>query len=543
MKKNLSVALSKQIVRAVNKADWDGLEQLLEELLLQHTTGTKPASFEQLVAGSKWMLDAGKNDLCLRLCQAALLLDAKRFEAAEVLFFLFLNLHEHQNAKDALVLTRKYGPQQSVYDTWEILLYNDEGNSRAICELFDAGKITLNHQDLRLSEVVFSVVMALIEFNRLEEAASLVDEFYPTPSLDSPNELNLHAKMHQAKGNFEESIKYFTLVQDTFGGTQSSVESRWNKSLLELSIGDLVNGWKNYESRWEWERFTSVKIDFSSERWSGQDLTGRSIIIWGEQGIGDEILFLTLLPELFKLNPGKVLVFVSRKIAPIIEDWYPEVEVFPVTSDLLNVKLPTLDHDFHLPCGSLPLALNCLDVSCPKRSLRHTTQIDELKANILSRFPGTKRIIGLSWRSGSLTHKRLKHYVSHHAVLDWIRDAPSDILFLNLQYGLSSEEEKAFAELPNFHIADADFFDDVMAQAQYIQCCDLVVTSASVCLALAGVSAVPCVTWGPKRNWTLLGSDRYPWFPLVHLIPCEMNWDLGSLVLQIKKLLHIFYRS
>ena len=537
------ISLSKNIVQAAKKEDWDRLESLLEEMLSQHTAGTKPVSFDQLVAGSKWMLDSGKSDLCLRLCQAALLREPERFEAAEVLFFLFLNLHEHKNAQDALTLARNNGSKQSIYDTWQILLHNEEGNSTAICELYDAGKIPLDRRDLRLSEIVFSVVMAFIEFNRLAEARHLVDEFYPEPSPDSPNELNLHAKIHQAEGNFEESIKYFSLVEETFVGSQLSIESRWNKSLLELSIGDLSNGWKNYESRWDWERFTSVRMEFPFERWSGQDLANRSIIIWGEQGIGDEVLFLTLLPELFKLNPAKVGVFVSRKIAPVVERWYPNLTVFPVTSDLLNVELPRLDYDFHLPCGSLPLVLNCLDVAGPKQYLPATAKVHELRSVILNQFPDKKRIVGLSWRSGAVTHKRRKHYVSHNAVLDFIHDAPPDVLFLNLQYGLYEEELAALSKLPNFYIPDVDFFDDVVAQAEHIQCCDLVVTSASVCLALAGISAVPCVTWGPKRNWTLLGFGKYPWFPLVHLIRCEMNWDLGSLVLQIKKLLQIFYKS
>lgn len=543
MKKNVTVSLSKQIVQKVNQKDWQGLAGLLRDMLSQHREGIRASTYEQLVAGGKWMLDSGDNDLCLELCQAALLLEPQRFEAPEVMFFLFLNRHEHDGARDALLLARTFGSNNEAYDSWQVLLHNEEGNHSAICDLYDAGKIRLDRNDPRISELVFSVVLALIGHHRLIEARGLVDEFYPTPSEKNPNEINLHAKINQAEENFSQAVKYFELAEEKFAGSQVGIESRWNKSLMQLSIGDLKNGWSNYESRWDWDRFTTRKFEFPCEWWSGEDLRNKSILVWGEQGIGDEILFLTLLSELYKLEPSRVGIFASNKIIPIIERWYPEVTVYPFSSYHLTVELPTLDYDYHVPCGSLPLRLDCLDVSCPKKYLPETSQVIGLRAQILERFPGKNRIIGFSWRSGALSHRRVHYYISHNAVLDCMHDAPANILFMNLQYGLSDEEIASLSGLPNFYIPDADFFDDVAAQAEHIQCCDLVVTSASVCLALAGISAVPCVTWGPKRNWTLLGSDKYPWFPLIHLIRCEVNWDLGSLVLQIKKLLQIFYRS
>ena len=536
-------SLSKRIVQKANKADWDGVATLLEQLLSDHIDKTRIATYEQLVAGGKWMLDSGHNDLCLRLCQAALTSEPKRFEAPEVMFFLFLNLHEHDGARDALTLVRNSGPNKATYDSWQVLLYNEEGNHDSICDLYDAGKINLDRKDPRISELIFSVVLALLAHNRLSEARSLVDEFYPNPSENNPNIVNLHAKMNQAEENFAEAIKYFELAEEKFEGTQVAVESRWNKALMELSIGHLESGWKNYECRWEWERFTTKKLHFPCEWWRGQPLADKSIIIWGEQGIGDEILFLTLLPEISKLKPSKIGIFASGKIVPIIEKWYPQATVYPFTTHHINVVLPSLDYDYHVPCGSLPLYLNRLDVASEKQYLPITTDVKNLKSRILTQFPGKKRIVGLSWRSGSLTHRRVQYYLSYRAVIDIIHEAPSDVLFVSLQYGLTEEELNQLSGRSNFHIPDADFFNDVASQGDYIQSCDLVVTSASVCLALAGICGTPCITWGPKRNWTMLGSVKYPWFPLVHLIRCDVNWDLGSLVLQIKKTLQIFYRS
>ena len=127
-------------------------------------------------------------------------------------------------------------------------------------------------------------------------------------------------------------------------------------------------------------------------------------------------------------------------------------------------------------------------------------------------------------------------------MVEIVRDAPDDVLFVSLQYGIKEDEIADLGREPNFWIPDEDFFNDLMAQMNYIQACDVVVTSGSVCLALAGITAQPCITWGPKRMWTLLGEDKYPWFRW-SMIKCEANWDHGSLVNQLRKLLHVFYRS
>ena len=129
--------------------------------------------------------------------------------------------------------------------------------------------------------------------------------------------------MNQAEDNFAESVKYFEMNETLREGAQVGVEARWNKALLQLSWGDLDNGWENYEARWEWERFPTRKFDFPSPKWAGESLTGKSILVWGEQGIGDEILFLTALPGVLERGPSKVGIYVTEKLVPVVEGGTP----------------------------------------------------------------------------------------------------------------------------------------------------------------------------------------------------------------------------
>ena len=91
-------------------------------------------------------------------------------------------------------------------------------------------------------------------------------------------------------------------------------------------------------------------------------------------------------------------------------------------------------------------------------------------------------MIGLSWRSGVLTHKRVQYYLSHKAIIDLIRSAPPEILFVSLQYGIDDDETRDLGQEPKrLLIPDEDFLDDLLAQVRYIKACDLVVSSGSVC--------------------------------------------------------------
>ena len=509
---------------------------MLEGLLDKHKDDL---NYVQLVAGAKWMLDSGHWILCYKLGYEALLREPERPEAAEVLFFLFLHRNETDRAEDCLTIAKNYGGNDPKYLTWEILLLNDQGNNERVLELYEDGRICLDRDDPRLSELVFSVMMALITVNRVTEAREVVDEYYPVVEDDNPNIINLHAKINQAEENFAESVKYFEMNETLREGDQVGVEARWNKALLQLSWGDLDNGWENYEARWEWERFPTRKFDFPSPKWAGESLAGKSILVWGEQGIGDEILFLTALPGVFERGPSKVGIYVTEKLVPVVERWYPNamVHAFGEGTEIAE----DIDYDYHLPVGSLPLQLGNLDITGPKHFIKERPETIALRERLLSEHPGKSRIVGISWRSGVLTRRRIQNYLSYHAVADILEDAPDDVLFVSLQYSLADIEKEELGSEPNLYIPDEEFFDDLGSQLNYIQACDLVVTSGSICLALAGVTAQPCITWGPRRIWTRLGTDKYPWFPLVHMIKCDPNWDLGALVISIQKLLQIFY--
>ena len=376
------------------------------------------------------------------------------------------------------------------------------------------------------------------------EARSLLTQYIPNPPSDDPNQLNAHAKVLQSEGETDLALEKYSKVEQ-LGNEGLAVEATWNKSLAELAAGRLEDGWADYEIRWKWESFPSAKPKFDIPGWKGEPLDGKSILLWGEQGIGDEILFLTQLPLVLKFQPRRVDIAVSKKkLHPVLKHWLPDHGLF-LQSDLLDDSDFVNSHfDYYLPVGSIPFVAGGCRVIGNANVLGRGGSVARLREKILADFPGKRRIVGLAWRSGLLLHRRVGNYISVDGMLDAIDGSSDDVLFLILQYGLNPEEKtKLQSSTEVMFIPEEDFYEDLLAQSIYTRCCDLVVTPSSVCFALAGITDTPTITWGPKEHWVLQGTESgYPWFPRsVHYIRCDVAWDLGLLVQQIKKLMKKFY--
>src|SRR5262249_15716534 len=121
---------------------------------------------------------------------------------------------------------------------------------------------------------------------RYERALELKPEF--------PDALNNLANALKEQGDFTGSIAAYQRAIDL---KPENPAFRWNQALALLSDGQLESGWEGYE--WGFackQRLPERK--FPQPRWNGESLTGKTILTWGEQGVGDEIIFANCIPDL-----------------------------------------------------------------------------------------------------------------------------------------------------------------------------------------------------------------------------------------------------
>ncbi len=292
-------------------------------------------------------------------------------------------------------------------------------------------------------------------------------------------------------------------------------DGHWNLALALLGSGQLARGWDGYEWRW---RASSRPADFRAYPWpvwNGETLSGARVLVWREQGLGDELLFLTCLPDLIALG-AVVTVIVSPRLVSLVGRAFPGANVRADDGGLPG----DAEIDWHLPLGSLPGRLRRSRSAFAGGGAYLTPADDRLAAwrTRLAALPPGRRV-GICWRSGVTTAERRRHYPSF---ADWgpIWRVPG-IVWVNLQYD-DCDEELAGLEtntgLTVHRWPAEDLRNDLESVAALIAGLDAVVTAPTAVSSLAG--AVGARTWqvDSGSDWTALGEARSPWFPSITVI-------------------------
>ena len=104
-------------------------------------------------------------------------------------------------------------------------------------------------------------------------------------------------------------------------------EAHNNLGLVLLLTGDFEIGWKECEWRWKCPEFPSRTPNFPQPIWKGQDICEKTILVWGEQGVGDRIMFVSLLPKL-QFQANQVLVVTHQRLVPLFRRSFPKISFF-----------------------------------------------------------------------------------------------------------------------------------------------------------------------------------------------------------------------
>ncbi|MGE0441749.1 MAG: tetratricopeptide repeat protein [Gemmatimonadales bacterium] len=299
-------------------------------------------------------------------------------------------------------------------------------------------------------------------------------------------------------------------------------QARWNRSFTLLTTGQLAEGWDEYEWRLQTEAAAPEPRDFLWPRWDGSSPAGKRILVWREQGIGDELLFLTCLGDLFAAG-AEVTVLVSPRLAGLTARSFPAATIIP---DGQRVDGP---FDWQVPIGSLPRVLRRARQAFPRRG-------DYLVAEAAARTKWAERLaalgpgrrIGLCWRSGLVTAARARHYPP----LDELRpllETPG-VVWVNLQYDDCTTELETMKSEWGVTVhswAGENLRDDLESVAGLIAELDAVVTAPTAVSSLAGALGRPTWQLDSGSDWTVFGEARSPWFPTIRVVakrPFETDW-------------------
>ncbi len=182
-------------------------------------------------------------------------------------------------------------------------------------------------------------------------------------------------------------------------------QAHQTRALFLLSRGALREGWKEYDFRIKSAgRITYDRLPV--HRWQGEGLRGKHVLVWLEQGIGDQIFAAGLLPDLLKVA-GSVTLFCDSRLAPVFRRAFPEISVHQV-GEPVSPRVAAWAFDCQMSIADLGLAFR---PELP-RAARPYLKADPARVAALRRryAPNGERVVGVSWASGN-PHRRARRYL------------------------------------------------------------------------------------------------------------------------------------
>lgn len=316
-----------------------------------------------------------------------------------------------------------------------------------------------------------------------------------------------------------------TCFEKAFALDPECARARFGLARIQLMAGDLAAGWDNFEYRLSptIHRPLSPQRSFPFPRWQGEPLTGKSLLLWREEGLGDEILFASCIPDA-AARAARCVVECSPRLAPLFARSFPACAVRAgTTADATGDSF-----DYHCPMGSLPRFLRRRLDDFPKNHVYLRADPAKVRSwgeRLAACGPG--RRVGILWRSLVSTTYRRYFYASLDAWGD-IFAVPGTI-WVDLQYGASPDERRAIEErygITVHHFPDLDLVNDVDNSAALIAALDVVIGPSTTYTALAAALGIPALIMAISQVWDRLGQDRHPFFPAARLFnkPPEADW-------------------
>lgn len=312
------------------------------------------------------------------------------------------------------------------------------------------------------------------------------------------------------------------------------------RSTMLIAQGRLQEGWAAYGARLSPYYTDATHFLIDRPRWEpGADLAGKTLLIVGEQGLGDEVLFANLLPEVIQaLGPeGKLILAVEKRLIPLFARAYPQIEVGPHATYDVEAKTVRCVHfvddmariDLWAPIASLLETFRPAVDSYPDRKAFLAADPDKVAywKTVLDRDAPKGLKVGILWKSLKLDGARLRYFSPFDAWQPVL--AVPGVTFVNLQYGDSAAEIAHAKQRLGVDIwtpPDLDLKTDLDGVAAFACALDLVLAPANATSNIAAACGAPTWLISTPGAWPKLGTDRYPWYPAMRVFtpPASNQW-------------------
>ena len=359
--------------------------------------------------------------------------------------------------------------------------------------------------------------------HRFQQAINIKPDYF--------NAYRNRGTLHAWTGRIDLALKYYA---DAMRLQPQDAELHRNLGVINLLQGNFETGWQEYRHRWNCVE--AIKHPYAQPKWKGQDLQGKTILLYAEQGLGDTIHFVRYA-KILQQRGARTIVHAQSQLTAILQgcpgisslipnSWKVE-EPFDYHCSLIDVA-DVLKTDLSNIPGQVPY------IKTPENLVGYW------KRKLNEVLPPAKHRIGLVWQ-GNPDHQADMFRSFPLSSLEPLSQL-EDVQLVSLQFGRGSEQIKQWTGSKPIYTLPSDIdrssgaFMDTAAILHHL---DWVVTSDTSMAHLAGALARPTLVllgFTPDWRW-LLDRDDSPWYPTAKLIRQKRIGEWKSLGLQATEVL------
>lgn len=324
-----------------------------------------------------------------------------------------------------------------------------------------------------------------------------------------------------------EARKMAAIAERVCGGDESILK---NCGVVHLYLFDFDRGLPLWRHRTHPKPAIVDPAGRAVAAYDGQDLSGRNVVVYGEQGIGDHLLFALALHRLCDLCRSVTFV-IGDRILDILQRSFPRVGFVRESEFAASGGRIPASADVKLAIGDLPLVTGLLVDGKPVFPwfTGDRTRIADLRLALQERY-GAGPFVGVAWRSKSPRDGAMRSIpIPAFAKVNF----PTKAVLVNLQYESSADEVgllQAATGREAITIESIDLYQDLFEVCNLISALDHVVTAANINTILSGICGTDATLLQPYRPFWYWGvaGDRSPWFPRSRILRqrCELEpWE------------------
>jgi len=284
---------------------------------------------------------------------------------------------------------------------------------------------------------------------------------------------------------------------------------------VNLKLQDFEAGWSLYE--WRWKRTEAFSNPLQSSKPLWKPSKKQRVLLWCEQGVGDEVMFASLIPDIYS-SSSKLIVLTDKRLIPLFRRSFPDDIDFRPSNEVVSET----EYDSQISMGSVPLhfrqSIDSFKHSAQGWLSASTVKAKNLRSQLLS--DDSETLIGISWNTTAHHNGAQNRLIPLNQIAQMLH-APK-VRLVSLQYGDFVNEVKKLSTDYGIKVAqvtEIDNMNDIDGLAALISACDQIVSIDNITVHLAGALGKETKVFLPYAcdwRWGQSSQDSY-WYDSVQL--------------------------